>query len=157
MLTHASWAATFTVTNTNDTGTGSLRQAITDANAAAAGTSAAPHTIAFTVPSNLLTGSFGSKRAVIALASPLPALTNAYVTIDGTTQTSSVGNTNTGTLGTAATVGVDGVAVAPVNRPEVELSLPVENTAVLTIQGANCTVQGLAVHGAGYANGNGGA
>ena len=38
-------AATFTVINTNDTGAGSLRQAIADANG-----SAGPHTINFNIP-----------------------------------------------------------------------------------------------------------
>nr|GFC46956.1 hypothetical protein [Tanacetum cinerariifolium] len=94
LVAQASQAATFLVTNVNDTGTGSLRQAITNANAAGAG----PHTIAFNIPSASLTGSFGSKRAVIALASPLPAITVASVTIDGTTQTTFGGDTNTGTL-----------------------------------------------------------
>lgn len=38
-------AATFTVTNTNDSGAGSLRQAIDDANSAGAG----PHNIEFNI------------------------------------------------------------------------------------------------------------
>jgi hypothetical protein len=140
-------AATFTVTNVSDAGAGSLRQAITSANAAGAG----PHTIAFNIPSSLLTGSFGSKRALITLATPLPAIAVAGVTIDGTTQTTFGGDTNTGTLGTTTTVGVDGLPVAALPRPEVELSLTANatNTAVLTIQSTGCTVKGLAVHGGG--------
>ena len=69
-------AATFTVVNTNDSGAGSLRQAITDANAGGAG----PHTIAFNVP--------GSGVHGIALASTLPtaSVTSGGLTIDGTTQ-----------------------------------------------------------------------
>ena len=63
----AAMVATFTVTNTNDSGPGSLRQAITDANAAGDG----PHTINFSV------------AGTIALASNLPAITVADVTIDG--------------------------------------------------------------------------
>jgi hypothetical protein len=148
LVAHASQAATFTVTNVNDAGAGSLRQAILDANAAGVG----PHTIAFNVPSASLTGSFGSKRALIGLASPLPALTVANVTIDGTTQTTNVGDTNTGTLGTTTTVGVDGLTVSALPRPEVELSLPNSASAtasLLVIQGANCTVKGLALHGGG--------
>lgn len=39
-------AANFTVTNTNDSGAGSLRQAILDANA----DGAIPHTISFNIP-----------------------------------------------------------------------------------------------------------
>jgi len=130
-----------------------LRQAITDANLAGAG----PHTITFNIPSTQLTGSFGSKRAVITLASPLPAITVTGVTIDGLTQTTNGGDTNTGTLGTTTTVGVDALPITALPRPEVELSLPTSatNTAVLVIQGPNCTVKGLAIHGSGDA-GNGG-
>jgi hypothetical protein len=62
-------ANTFTVTNTNDSGPGSLRQAITDAN------SASGSTIAFTIASGI---------AVIRPLSELPALFTG--TIDGTTQ-----------------------------------------------------------------------
>ncbi|MFQ3679189.1 MAG: right-handed parallel beta-helix repeat-containing protein [Pseudanabaenaceae cyanobacterium] len=63
--------ATFTVTNTNDAGAGSLRQAILDANAAAGA-----DTIVFNIGTGLQT---------ISLTSPLPAITGT-VTIDGTTQ-----------------------------------------------------------------------
>jgi len=154
LAAHVGRAATFTVTNVNDAGAGSLRQAILDANTAGAG----PHTIAFNISGTALTGSFGSKRALIALTSSLPAITVAGVTIDGTTQTTNVGDTNTGTLGTTTLVGVDGLTVSALPRPEVELSLPNSASAtasVLTIQGANCTVRGLAIHGGGDA-GNGG-
>src|SRR5687767_9611015 len=60
-------AATFTVTNTNDSGPGSLRQAVIDANAAAGA-----DTIVFTVP----------LPATISLLSALPTITEA-VTISG--------------------------------------------------------------------------
>lgn len=63
--------ATFTVTNTNDTGTGSLRQAILDANA-----NPGADTIAFNISGGSLT---------ITPATSLPLITNP-VTIDGTTQ-----------------------------------------------------------------------
>ena len=69
-------AATFTVTNTNDSGAGSLRQAITDANGAGAG----PHTIAFDIP--------GGGVQTIAPATSLPtiSISSGGLTIDGTTQ-----------------------------------------------------------------------
>jgi uncharacterized repeat protein (TIGR01451 family) len=63
--------ATFTVTSNDDAGPNTLRQAITDAN----GTAGAD-TITFNLP---------AANTSIALASPLPAITEA-VTIDGTTQ-----------------------------------------------------------------------
>ncbi|UOR05828.1 right-handed parallel beta-helix repeat-containing protein [Hymenobacter aerilatus] len=141
-FTSISQAATFTVTNTADAGTGSLRQAITDVNAAGAG----PHTIAFNIPSSALTGSFASQRALITLASALPNITVANVTLDGFTQTTTVGNTNTGTFGTTATVGIDGLAVSPVERPEVEISFPTGFSA-LTCTAAGFTIRGVAIHG----------
>lgn len=64
-------AATFTVTNTNDSGAGSLRQAILDANAAPGA-----DTIVFAI---------GTGIQVITPATLLPMITDP-VTIDGTTQ-----------------------------------------------------------------------
>ena len=68
------FAATFTVTNTNDSGPGSLRQAILDANA-----TPGADTIAFNIP--------GTGVRTISPLSSLPALTDdAGTTIDGYTQ-----------------------------------------------------------------------
>jgi hypothetical protein len=84
VLAGISWAANatiFTVTNTNDTGPGSLRQAILDANAAGPGT----HAVQFVV--------YGQ----IVLNSSLPQIINDSVTIDGTNTvslTTSGGNLN---------------------------------------------------------------
>ncbi len=69
---------TFTVTNTNDDGAGSLRQAILAANAAGGGA------IAFAIP--------GDGPHTIALATALPALT-AAIAIDGYSQAGSTQNT----------------------------------------------------------------
>lgn len=66
-------ATTFTVTNANDSGSGSLRAAIDLANADATATSGSPHSIAFS-------GTIG----VIRLSSALPLITN-HMTIDGGT------------------------------------------------------------------------
>jgi hypothetical protein len=65
-------AATFTVVNTNDSGAGSLRQAILDANA-----NAGQDTIGFNIP--------GSGVQTITLASNLPTITDPVI-IDGYTQ-----------------------------------------------------------------------
>ena len=64
--------STFMVTNTNDSGAGSLRQAILSANA-----SFAPDTISFNIA--------GTGVQTIAPLTPLPVVTDT-VTIDGTTQ-----------------------------------------------------------------------
>ena len=65
-------ADTFTVTNTNDSGAGSLRQAITSVDA-----TAGTHSIVFNIP--------GGGVQTIALTSSLPAIT-VTVVVDGTTQ-----------------------------------------------------------------------
>ena len=63
---------TFTVTTTNDSGAGSLRQAILDAN-----TNAGADTIVFQIS--------GTKPFTLSLTSALPAVSDP-LTIDGTTQ-----------------------------------------------------------------------
>ena len=78
-------AATYTVTNTNDSGAGSLRDAITQSNASVGVTD----TIAFNVTG---TGCVGSPAVcTIQPTSPLPNLTDP-VTIDGYTQPGSSPN-----------------------------------------------------------------
>jgi len=72
-------AATFTVTNAGDSGAGSLRQAILDANA-----NIGNDTIVFNIP--------GTGVHTIVLASALPAITQP-VTLDGYTQPGSSANT----------------------------------------------------------------
>jgi uncharacterized repeat protein (TIGR01451 family) len=71
----------FPVINTNDSGMGSLRQAIMDADTAGDGS-----TISFQIP--------GAGVHTIAPLTDLPAVT-AGITIDGTTQTNAQANTNT--------------------------------------------------------------
>ena len=118
-------AATFTVTNTNDSGAGSLHQAILDANAAAG-----PDTIAFAIA--------GSGVRTIIPASPLPAITGPVV-IDGYTQPGASANTNPTTLGSNAVILID------INGNFQDISffngLSVEST------GAGTTIRGLAIRG----------
>lgn len=87
---------TFTVTNTDDSGPGSLRQAITDANL-----SAGADSIEFTIP--------GPGPYTISLLSPLPTVDDS-VTIDGYTQAGSNPNSNPSPLGlnTAPLIELDG-------------------------------------------------
>jgi hypothetical protein len=72
-------ASTFTVTNTNDSGAGSLRQAILDANA-----NGGPDTIEFNIP--------GSGVHTISPATVLPPITDIAV-LDGYTQPGASPNT----------------------------------------------------------------
>ena len=91
-------AATFTVTNTADSGPGSLRQAILDANGAAGA-----DTIAFAIPGS----DTGCQAGVCAInpISALPGITEA-VTIDGFTQPGSSPNTNPVGQGLNAVLGI---------------------------------------------------
>ena len=110
----------FPVTNTNDSGAGSLRQAITDADAAGDGS-----VITFQIP--------GSGVQTIAPATNLPAVT-AAITIDGTSQTDAQANTNTMDQADNAVM-------------LIELSGANDSTADmgLTISGAGATVRGLTI------------
>lgn len=86
-------AQTFTVTTTSDSGPGSLRQAILDANS-----TPGPDVIQFAIP--------GPQIPTIALRSPLPDIAEA-VTIDGTTQPAGKVEIN----GAGAGLGINGLTV----------------------------------------------
>jgi hypothetical protein len=110
----------FTVTNTNDSGTGSLRQAILDANSMGGGT------INFNIT--------GSGVHTISPLTVLPSITQA-VTIDGYSQPGSSANTNPPTMGlnTVLKIELNGVNSG-------------SNFSGLSINADNCTVQGLVVN-----------
>ena len=114
------FAATFTVINTNDGGAGSLRQAIMDANAAAG-----PDTISFNIPSGGV--------QTIAPASSLPAITDPVI-IDGYTQPGSSANT--------LSIGDDAVLLIVVSGASAPLG-----TNGLTINTHNSTIRGLVING----------
>lgn len=86
-------AATFTVINSNDSGPGSLRQVILDANAS----SAVPHSIVFNIPKSdpgyqlRTTGVW-----TIQPNSSLPSFTRGKTTVNGVTQRDNQGDTNPG-------------------------------------------------------------
>jgi hypothetical protein len=110
----------FTVTNTNDTGTGSLRQAITDANGMGGGT------INFSIA--------GSGVHTISPMTVLPTITQT-VTIDGFTQPGSSANTN------PPSTGINAVILIELNG-----QFSGSNFSGLTINAANCTVRGLVIN-----------
>lgn len=97
------------VVNTNDSGAGSLRQAITDANA---GTCQSPCTITFNIPNT--DPNFASGVFTIRPLSALPVIERSNTVLDGTTQTTFGGNTNAlgpeieinGSLAPATTTGL---------------------------------------------------
>jgi hypothetical protein len=115
-------ATTFTVTNVNDSGAGSLRQAILDANG-----SAGADTIEFAIA--------GGGVHTIALASSLPAITDA-VTIDGYTQSGSLANTND------TSQGLDTVLMVEVNG-----SGAGAGSICLDVAAADTTIRGLVING----------
>jgi hypothetical protein len=112
--------STFTVTNTNDSGAGSLRQAILDANA-----TTAADTIGFNIPTTTANG-----VATISPTTALPTITSP-VTIDGYSQPGAVPNG-------------DG------NDADLKIELSGQNAAPgttgLTIEAANSTVKGLVIN-----------
>ncbi len=159
------------VVNTNDAGQGSLRQFITNANAlggeaslAQAGSNAAgvlptnTETSIFMIPDGaahpglLASGSGGPASqlaggvAVITPASVLPTISGANTSIDATTQTSNIGNTNGGTLGAGGTVGTGATALSTVNRPEVQM-VGNRNFDGVVVGATNATVRGLSLYG----------
>ncbi|HEY6124940.1 MAG TPA: hypothetical protein VIV63_09820, partial [Steroidobacteraceae bacterium] len=89
-------AATFTVTNTNDSGAGSLRQAIVDA--VAAPTAAHDNVVVFNIP--------GAGVHTIRPLSQLPAIKD--LTIDGYTQPGSQANTLARGSDAVLTIEIDG-------------------------------------------------
>jgi hypothetical protein len=109
----------FTVTNTNDSGAGSLRQAITDANSMGGGT------IDFNIA--------GGGVQTISPFSALPTITQPVV-IAGYTQPGSSPNTNPPNLGINAVIliQISGTLAG--------------NVAGLTINANGCTVRGLVIN-----------
>lgn len=91
-------AATFSVTNTNDSGAGSLRQAIISANS-----SAGADLISFNIP--------GAGTQTITPLSPLPVITGA-VTIDGTTQSPGSSTPPVELVGTGAGTGIKALSIS---------------------------------------------
>lgn len=115
-------AATFNVTNGADSGAGSLRQAIIDANATPNSPSTTPDTITF------------SGALSITPTSALPIITEA-VTIDGYSAPNAVRNT------AALGAGFNGTLVVELNG-----SMAGDSVIGLQISASNCTVQGLAIN-----------
>ncbi|HEY6155534.1 MAG TPA: hypothetical protein VIW07_17480, partial [Candidatus Udaeobacter sp.] len=109
----------FSVTNTNDTGTGSLRQAILDANSMGGGT------ITFAI--------LGTAVHTISPLTVLPTITQS-VTIDGYTQMGSSVNTNPPTMGLNTVLRIE---LSGVNSGS--------NFSGLIINADNCTVRGLEI------------
>jgi S-layer homology domain len=112
-------ATTYTVTSTADAGPGSLRQAITDANA-----SLGADTIAFNI--------VGSGVQTIVPVTSLPAITDA-LTIDGYTQSGSSANTNPVGLGLNTVLRIEIAGTGTTGNG-------------LVVEAINVTIRGLAIN-----------
>jgi parallel beta-helix repeat protein len=112
-------SAIFVVTTTNDSGNGSLRQAITDANATSGANS-----IVFNIP--------GSGIRTIAPLTALPDITNA-VTINGYSQPGSNPNTLAAGNNAALLIRLDGISFTAPFEP------------ALTVRAGNSSILGLIV------------
>ncbi len=158
------------IVNTNDSGQGSLRQFILNANAlgnaglAQQGQPPGKEATLFMVSNGTaqpglragLANQLTAGVARITLASALPAITGTDTVIDGATQTTNIGNTNAVVLGTGGTVGVDTLALPTVAGPEVEIRNGAGLNAGLSLQAANLIVRNIAISGFGNAaNANG--
>ena len=157
-----------TIVNANDAGQGSLRQFLINSNAlgntglAQSGQTAGTECSIFMVSDGVahaglragLASALTSGVVSIAVQSTLPAVTDASTRLDGATQTTNVGDTNTGTLGTGGTVGVDALALNAESRPEVELRDGAALALGLDLQAATPTVRALAIYGFGNATGS---
>jgi uncharacterized repeat protein (TIGR01451 family) len=159
-----------TIVNTNDTGQGSLRQFIANSNAlnnnnlVQVGQISGKEVSIFMIPlpsgsppSGLRSGlvnQLTAGRALISLVSPL-TISDTDTSIDGRTQTTNVGNTNSLTLGTGGNVGVDNLSLAKLNAPEVEIINSTSGVIHgIIVDGANATIQGIAIHGFGTVTNN---
>jgi parallel beta-helix repeat protein len=120
----SAFGLSYTVTNTNDSGPGSLRQAILDANDHTNADANTPDTIGFAIA--------GSGVQTIHLTSaPLPPITDPVV-IDGYTQPGSSVNT--------LAVGDNAVVLIKIRG-----DAPNGNSDILDLEASNCTVRGLSV------------
>jgi hypothetical protein len=155
-----------TIVSIRDAGQGSLRQFIVNSNALGGegslsqnGLSGGLETSVFMIPNgaaqpglnagyaNQLTiGGPNAGAAVITLASALPVISGTNTSVDGTTQTNDVGDTNFGLVGTGGTVGVSGIALPRFNRPEVVISAAATQ---LSGSGSPVYIKGLAVSNGG--------
>lgn len=161
-----------TIVNTNASGQGSLAQFITNSNAlnntglAQAGSRsrdgtpeplpAGTETSIFMIPSAALTGGVAVIKlpdaATSGTPSVLPAVTDTMTSIDGTTQTVNIGDTNSGSLGTGGSVGyISTATLTQVPKPEVQIQGPTNGNQnalyglVIASTASTTTVRGVSM------------
>ena len=153
-----------TIVNTNEDGQGSLEQFIVNSNALDASgidiesngifnPGAGDDTSIFMIPptsdplgraadANYTSGYFD---ILISNGNPLSPITGLATVIDGRTQTSYSGDTNTGSIGSSGTaVGTSGTLLPDFDMPEIQVHR--NNGDVFQIQGDNDVVRNLSVY-----------
>jgi len=133
------------VTNTNNSGQGSLRQAIINAN-----TIANTDSIIFNIP--LTDSGYDPIRGVFRIkiySSLLNDINRNGLVIDGFSQTRFTGNTNNNILGTGGNVGVDNILFPFVEGPEIEIVDDGGLIYCFKITASNVKILGLAITGFG--------
>jgi uncharacterized repeat protein (TIGR01451 family) len=118
------------VITTNDSGAGSLRQAITDANT---GTCTSPCTITFNIPNT--DPNFSGGVYTIKPLSQLPYIRKSNTTLDGSTQTAFGGNTNA----SGPEIVISGASAGSANGLGFD--------ALTAGEGANLTIANVTVNG----------
>jgi trimeric autotransporter adhesin len=160
-----------TIVNTNDLGQGSLRQFVinsnnltnTPTNLIQVGQTAGKEVSIFMISDGVahngirvMTSQLTSNRALIKLDSTL-TITDANTSIDGSTQTNKISNSNAQTLGAGGTIGVDSSTLSQLSSPEVEITnntSGIANGINIDTTATYATVSNIAIHGFGSANGS---
>jgi hypothetical protein len=139
------YAATFLVTNTNDSGVGSLRQAIIDSESTVDADS-----IEFAIPTTDPNYDSANGWFRIRLLSPLPNINNE-LSIYGYSQTTNIGDTNSGLFGYQGDVGVDQISFDGIDLPEIVISPDpsVDINNFLIVNSDNFFIEGFAIFGFG--------
>ncbi|UTW63691.1 DUF11 domain-containing protein [bacterium SCSIO 12741] len=142
---HWSFANNVKVTNTLDSGPGSLREALNTANA-----DSLIDTILFRIP--ISDPGFDTSRGVFRIeitSNNLPTIHAHNLVIDGCSQTAFTGNTNTALLGRGGLVGCHGDTLSTLDGPEVEIVDKGNLKVGFNINGDNIVICGFAVYGFG--------
>ncbi len=135
------------VTNTNDAGPGSLRQAIIDANSNSSITS-----IQFSIPASDPNFNTAHGTYTIAILTMLPTINRQGLVVDGYSQKTNQTPANTGFIGSAIQTGYPSsgtTALIPV--PEIRI-IPRDTNLQrgITIAAKNVTIRGLGITGFGF-------
>lgn len=141
LLVVNSFAQIFTVTNTNDAGSGSLRQAIINANAYA-GTN--PQ-IVFDIPYPFTHSDLGWGWWTITLSTSLPAVTKSGTQILGFTQSTNRGIVDTDPVGTGGTVGVDQMPLPKFTKPTICINAN-DKSSPLRISTSSVVLEGISIY-----------